>query len=398
MEMPEKMKIAGVICELNPLHNGHRFLLEQARREHQAVVCVLSGCFVQRGEPALLDKWARTRLALAAGADLVLELPVPWACAGAERFAAGGVALLGALGCVDTLVFGSETGESAPLLEAARVLLSEEYERTLRALPETGEPFAVRRQRAVARVAGEAVAALLERPNDILGVEYCKALLRQGSPMKPAAVKRRGAGHDEAGEGAFLSGSQLRERLLAGEPVRGAVPAETERVWAEETRAGRAPLSLQRLEGAVLARLRTLTAEDFAGLPEISEGLEHRLYRAAGTARSLEEFTAAVKTRRYSLARVRRLMTGAFLGLRADLPALPPYLRLLGMSPRGEQVLGQARPTLPVLSRAGQAQALGEDARRVFALECRADDLAGLAAPTPWPRGRTCTEKVKKSP
>ena len=398
MEMREKMKIAGVICELNPLTRGHEVLFRQARLDHQGLVCVLSGNFVQRGEAAILDKWARTELALTAGADLVLELPVAWACAGAERFAAGGVALLEALGCVDSLVFGSETGESVPLLEVARVLGSEEFSRELAAVPDRGETFALRRQQAVARLMGEEAASLLERPNDILGIEYCKALLRQHAGMEPRAVRRVGAGHDAEEEGAFPSGSRVREWMRDGVALGENVPEETRKVWIELQGKGLAPLDMKRLEPAILARLRTLEAEDFAGLADVSEGLEHRLYQAAGKARSLEEFYELVKTRRYSLARVRRLALAAFLGLRADLPELPSYLRLLGMSRRGEEILSLAKPALPVLSRPAQAEGLSPEGKRVFALERRADDLAGLAAPVPWPRGRTCTEKVRKAP
>lgn len=398
MEMREKMKIAGVICELNPLTLGHEYLFRRAKEDHDGLVCVLSGNFVQRGEPAILDKWVRTEMALSAGADLVLELPVPWACAGAERFAAGGVALLDSLGCVDTLLFGSETGDAAPLMEVARVLLSPGFEQTLRELPETGETFAVRRQRAVSRLAGEETGNLLEQPNDILGIEYCKAVLRQGSALEPLAIRRVGAGHDQEDGDEFPSGSQVREKLRAGEALTGLVPEATVRAWEEADRTWHGPLDMKRIEMAVLARLRTMTAEDFARLPEISEGLEHRLYEAAGKAGSLGSFYGLAKTKRYSLARIRRAAMGAFLGLTGDLPALPPYGRILGMSGTGERILRQAAPRLPLVGRPAEMERLGEAARAVFALEQRADDLAGLAAPIPWERGRTCTEKVRKAP
>ena len=177
--MREKMKISAIICELNPLHSGHQALFAHAKARFGGLVCVLSGNFVQRGEPALLDKWARTRLALESGADLVLELPLPWALAGAERFAAGGVALARALGCVDTLLFGSEEGDIQPLWRLSEALLSPAFPQALQQVDAT-LPFAQRRQRAAAHLVGEDTAALLEKPNCILGVEYLKAILSQG--------------------------------------------------------------------------------------------------------------------------------------------------------------------------------------------------------------------------
>ena len=163
--MREKMKISAIICELNPLHSGHQALFAHAKARFGGLVCVLSGNFVQRGEPALLDKWARTRLALESGADLVLELPLPWALAGAERFAAGGVALARTLGCVDTLLFGSEEGDIQPLWQLAEALLSPAFPQALQQVDAT-LPFAQRRQRAAARLVGEDTAALLaDRPS-----------------------------------------------------------------------------------------------------------------------------------------------------------------------------------------------------------------------------------------
>ena len=396
--MPEKMKIAAIICELNPLHQGHQALFSHAKSRCEGLVCVLSGNYVQRGEPAILDKWARTRLALASGADLVLELPLPWAMAGAERFAAGGVALANGLGNVDTLFFGSEEGDAPRLKELAEALLS----------PGFSGRYERRTQPCPSRCGGSGPRPgwwewtpppCSQSPNCILGVEYLKALLVQGSSIKAEAFPRLGAGHDvPEAQGPILSASQARELLARGEPTAGRLPAVTEEVWRQETALGRAPALLSRLEMAVLCKLRTMGPQDFAALPDVSEGLEYRLYQAARQAGSLEELYGRIKSKRYPLARARRLVLAAFLGVKEEgLPKLPSYLWVLGMTEVGQRVLRQASPTLPLASRPGDFQKLGGQALELFQLEARADDLYGLCCPVPQPCGRDYREKIVKT-
>ena len=410
--MPEKMtgigKTAAVICELNPLHKGHEALFRKVKEHAERLVCILSGNFVQRGEPAILDKWARCRLALEAGADLVIELPLPWACAGAERFAAGGVRLAAALG-VDYLAFGSEFPDSAQILRIAEALLSEEFAEEISgensAVSQSGEPFARRRETALVSLLGQEVLPFLRSPNAILGIEYQKALLREKvageqnssgfcSPV-PLVFPRIGAGHDStAKDGEFCSAGELRELLRAGKSVEKLVPDCTLSLLQKETELGRCPADISLLERAILCKLRSMETEDFAALPDISEGLEHRLFAAARQAGSLEEFYALVKSKRYSHARIRRLAMAAFLGMTNDLPAFPPYLRILGMTGAGEKFLRSASPSLPFMARTADFQRLGGDALRLFQLEAAADDLYALAAPTPPPCGRDHTEKL----
>lgn len=399
--MPEKtgkkQRIAAVICELNPLHFGHEALFRQAKRHAQGLVCILSGNFVQRGEPAVLDKWARCRLALGAGADLVLELPLPWACARAERFAAGGVHLAAALGNVDFLVFGSELDDGPMLKRIAEMLLSTEFSQGLSALPDRGEPFARRREMVLTDLLGPEVLPFLRSPNAVLGIEYQKALLREKSEIKPLIFPRQGTGHDREGrEGEFFSAGQLRELLRAGKELTGLVPDHTADLLREQEALGLCPLRPELLERSVLCKLRSMRREEFSLLPDLSEGLENRLFEASRRAGSLEELYSLVKSKRYSHARIRRLVLSAFLGITNDLPALPPYLRVLGMKKAGEGILKEASLTLPLAARPAEFQKTGGDALRLFQLEAAADDLCGLAAPTPWPCGRDYTEKVLK--
>lgn len=397
--MPEKMtetgKIAAVICELDPLHFGHRALFRRAKEEAEALICVLSGNFVQRGGPAMLDKWSRAQLALENGADLVVELPLPWACAGAERFAAGGVALAGAFGCVDILTFGSETADAALLDRAAEALLSEEFSQRLRALPEEGEPFAKRREKALAQMLGPEILPVLRSPNATLGVEYLKAIKAQGLSLTPLVFPRRGANHNEtAQEGQLRSAGELRELVKKGRPIGGLAPESTAALVEKLTAQGRCPADISFLERAMLCKLRAMAPEDFAALPDVSEGLENRLYQASRQAGSLEEFFALAKSKRTSHARIRRLAVCAFLGVTNALPALPPYLRVLGMDQKGAQVLGAAKPSLPLVTRPADLHALNDTAKEMFLLEARADDLYGLACPVPTPCGRDYTERL----
>ncbi|MGN0478303.1 MAG: nucleotidyltransferase family protein [Hominenteromicrobium sp.] len=394
--MVAKNRISGIICEFNPLHNGHAALLRQVRRDADGgVVCIMSGSFVQRGEATVLDKWSRTRLALENGADLILELPLPWAMSGAERFALGGVSLLNALGGADRLVFGSECGDAAPLLRIAEYLLSPQFSADIRPYLAAGLPFAAARGKAIEKALGPDYAALNEQPNNILGIEYCKALLRLGSGIIPYAVPRVAVGHDAPdASGRFASASLIRQLSFENKPIAPFVPESTA-ARIEALRAEKQyPADIRHLERAVLALLAIAPPERLRTVPDVSEGIENRIHTAAGSAASLEALYDAVKTKRYSHARIRRIVLSAFLGLTNDLPATPPYLRVLGMNERGTEILRTAKPALPYVTRPADVKKLPADAQRVFELEARADDLYSLCTEQRRPAGLDYTEKL----
>lgn len=395
--MKKIREISGIICEFNPLHKGHQLILDHAAAFQAPVVCVLSGNFVQRGEPAILDKWSRTRLALESGANLVIELPLPWAMAGAERFAAGAVHLLSSLGTKGRLVFGSEAGEVTALWKTAAFLLSPEFSVQVEVELQTGISFARARQQAVSRLLGEPCGTLLEAPNNILAVEYLKALINSNASLTPHTICRQGAGHDSTAQDDQLrSARELRVLLLGKEDVSPYIPPRTGALIENLTARGRCPASADKLESAVLAKLRTMSTADFSALPDISEGLENRIYQAVRSSCSLSALFDAIKSKRYSHARVRRLVYAAFLGLTADMPPLPPYLRVLGMDKTGEALIRSPGLALPLVVRAGDVPTLSEDAQRVFALEARADDLYALSLPSPMPCGADYTTPVVK--
>ena len=374
------METAGIVAEYNPFHRGHAWHIAETRRRlggDAPVVCVMSGHWVQRGECALADKWLRAALALDRGADLVVELPTPWAMASAESFARGAVSLLAATGVVDVLSFGSETGKLAPLEEAAAALDAPDYPERLRAALGRGLSFPAARQEA-------AGAACLSAPNNNLGVEYLRSIRALGSTIRPLTVPRQGVGHDGPAAGGFASASELRRLLRAGRGEEAA-PYLTA-PWSGEL------ADMQHIERAVLARLRTMGEGDWGALPDGggAEGLPSRLAKAAREAVSLEDFYTRAKTRRYPHARLRRLALAAFLGLRAaERPAAPPYVRVLGLGGRGRALLRRMKDTcpLPVIVKPAQARELDGPARTLFESEARYTDLYGLCFPAPRPCG-----------
>lgn len=383
------MAAAGIITEYNPLHMGHVHLMAEARRllgPETGIVCVMSGNFVQRGNFAVADKLARAAAAVQSGADLVLELPVPWALSSAEGFAAGAAEILKAAGIITHLVFGSESGDAAPMIRCAEVLCSETFPERLREELKKGDSFPAARQRALRGLVSEEDEAALSRPNDTLGVEYCKAL--RGSGIQPVAVPRRGAGHDSAAvEDGLVSASAIRALLRQGEEETALsfmAPAMAA-AYRAEREAGRAPAGIWNCERAVLARLRFLEEADWAALDLGNEGLYRRFARSAGSAASLAELLETVKTKRYPLARLRRMVFRAYLGLPPAPPERPAYLRVLAANPRGTALLAGMRKTasLPVLTKPAAVRRLSEEARRLFELEARADRLYALACPDP---------------
>ena len=401
------MAVAGIVAEYNPFHTGHAYQVEQTRRAlgaESAVVAVMSGNWVQQADCAVADKWTRARLALMGGVDLGRGRPTGGAPATAEGFARGAVAILAATGVVDTLSFGSECGDVEALDSLAQCLDSEEYRRALREKLRGGAPFAACRQAAVGELVGAETAALLRRANNNLGVEYLRAIKALGSAIVPMTVLRQGAGHnavfsregegEEAAAGAmppFLSATQIRMDLMEGAWTRAEpylLPGS--RAVLEQRMVGLP--ALERVSAAMLARWRTMDEGDWAALSDAGaeEGLPRRLVRAGREAGSVEEFFRLAQTKRYTHARLRRLVLRAYLGIRReDIPQGPLYLRVLGLNERGQSVLREmkGRCALPILTKSAHARALAPPGRALFELEARCTDLYGLCLPHIPPGG-----------
>lgn len=373
------MTIAGIVCEFNPLHSGHAYLMAQLRqRGADAIVCAMSGNFVQRGEPALVNKLSRGEMAVSCGADLVLELPTAWAMATAEAFARGGVQLLRMAGCTH-IGFGSECGDAALLQAAADTLLSPDLQADIRAELAAGITYAAARQQAVQARLGDG-AAVLRQPNDTLAVEYLKACRQLAAPLSPLVIPRVGAAHDGGAAEGYASASHIRLLLRqgSGDAASAFLPPAAAAVLRRELAAGRVTDS-RHVERAILARLRQMEEREFAAYDGGGEGLYHRVYDAVRRCATLEELLAAVKTKRYTAARLRRMVLSAWLGL-PKVPETLPYARVLAANETGRSLLRQMRKAgAPVLTKAADVAALGSGAEALFRREAGYTDLYTLA-------------------
>ncbi len=351
------MKIGAVVCEYNPFHIGHRLQLETARHqlELDAIVGIMSGNFVQRGDVAIFPKHLRAKAALSCGMDLVLELPAVLTLQSAERYAKNAITTLNALGCVDVLFFGAECPDTEVLLKIAEVLAFEDtpFKNALRSSLDSGMSFASARASAIRTVIGSASAEILSRPNNILAVEYCKALLQCNSTIKPVALLREGPDHDAiAPRDGLASASSIRERLLSGQEYKEYLPEETLSLYQDIK-----PFSLQKLEKAILANLCLMPIQNLKQIADVVEGLENPLHREALQSDSLSALIDSVKSKRYAYSRLRRILLCAYLGItQADSKLTPSYIRILDFNQVGQSVLSLARNTaaLPLAKNGGQ--------------------------------------------
>ncbi|MBQ2892596.1 MAG: nucleotidyltransferase family protein [Oscillospiraceae bacterium] len=329
------MKTVGIICEYNPFHNGHKKQLDTIRAEFGedcAIVCLMSGNFVQRGYPAIFHKSLRAQAALFSGADLVLELPLTYALSSAEGFAAGGVKILG--GFCDLLCFGTETGNAGALISAAKALLSDDFKDALRQQLDKGLSFPAARAAAL-----QDHADLLQRPNDILAVEYCKAILAQNSTVQPYPILRQGDYHGTAADPANPSATAIRNRIRSGESWGSFVPEAAHGIFRNAQ-----IHSLSAGERAVLARLRCMTDAEFEALPYGSEGLWRKFMHACRSQDSIEAIVSETKSKRYTRTRIDRMLMCAYLGITKEmLEQDAPYTRVLALNDKGRSVLKQAR-------------------------------------------------------
>ena len=374
------MHIAGVVAEFDPLHLGHQHLLTEVRARLGAscgIVAVMSGSFTQRGEAAICTPTARAEMALRAGCNLVLELPLTFSLASAERFAYGGISLLQAAGLVDTLCFGSECANADLLHELADTLNSPDFGEILRSFLSAGVSFAYARQQALETLLGKKVPA---GANDLLATEYLR--FWHGETI---AVARSDAGHNGA-----QSASEVRRKLLSGDQnaAFALLPEFSADILIRESASGCAPASLLQLDRAMLCRMRAMTPEEFAAIPDCTEGLENRLTAAAAQARTMEEFYTLAKSKRYAHARLRRIALRAFLGI-TELPDHPAYLRVLGADACGLEMLRRMKQTasLPVITKTAHGHNLAAPAQRQFLTDRAADDLWGLCLAEVQPKG-----------
>ena len=357
----------AVICEFNPFHNGHRYLLGEAKRiTGGKALAVMSGSFTQRGETAVCSKFDRAKIALENGADLVIELPTVYAVANAERFAKGGVETAKLFSCVEYLAFGCEDDDLELLIRAAFARDDMRVKEIVARQMDGGDYYPRAYERAVRQVFGDDIADIIAKPNNILAAEYIRAL--NGSGIKPLPIKRKGAQHDsDITDGEYASASYIRKLLRSGKDTGKLLPE--------------VPLDItypEKLDTALLYRLRNMTAEELRLLPDVSEGLENRIITAARSCSTVEELINEVKTKRYTRARICRILTCALIGVTRELQNKEArHARVLGFTPEGEKMLKTC--TGEVVTSVSKAMEKGGDTAELLAADIRATDVAALA-------------------
>lgn len=373
--------ITGIICEYNPLHNGHKKQLDFIKRDDPegTTVCLMSGNYVQRGQPAIFPRAVRAKAAIESGADLVLEMPVTYALSSAEGFAAGGVAILSDI--CDRLCFGAETPDSNALWKIAEALCSQDFSVLLRPQLDKGLSFPAARQQALTAMGIDST--LLERPNNILAVEYCKAIISQKVQIKPLIIERSGDYHDTNVDLQNPSATALRRLINEGSAWQPYTPCT-------DCFRGASVHTVKAGERAILARLRTMTDAEFEALPYGSEGLWRKLMHASRREATLEQILTAVKSKRYTRSRLDRMVMCAFLGITAKQLQTPPaYVRVLAFNEKGRQLLSSCKKETEFINIGCSTDAPYQ------LLENRCDDLYGLfCQETPDAPGTNHTERV----
>lgn len=342
--------ILGIICEFNPFHKGHKHLIDSVKGENDAVVCAMSGNFVQRGEFAVQNKFNRAKTAIENGADLVVEIPTVCSTLSAQGFAKAGVEILEGTGVCDALAFGAECDNTDELLYVAEKIKAcdDEIKQEL----QKGVSYPKARQNVVN-------SPLLDTPNNILAIEYLTY-----TKLKPIAVKRIGKGHDS--DDSEYSASEIRKNMSLDDIC-----------------------SMENCSNAILAKLRTMTREDFAKIDDVSEGLENRIYDAVRQATSIDEIYDLIKTKRYTHSRIRRIILRSYLSITKDVQKSPAYIRVLAFNDKGREILKQMKKTakLPVIMRYSDVNDLGDDVKMLFEQECVFTDLYNLGYKKPLPCG-----------
>ena len=388
----KKTKTAALICEFNPLHTGHEYILSEMKRECN-VICIMSGSFVQRGGPAIADKFTRAKCALDSGADLVVELPFPYAMGSAEYFASGAISVLDRLSCVDELWFGCECGDAERLIELARNMLGEKYRS---ALFEHGseEGYALSTQKIYYDIFGECPE--LESPNNLLAIEYIKAILRLNSKIKPVAIKRKGDFHSEClDKEAFPSATAIRKAISEGNIPAEFMPSSSAKALSDSEKEGLFPVFDD--GKALLYALRSSEPEKYAVAAGASGGLGNRIFTLSHQSADGQELFSALSTKKFTDARIRRTVYNCLFGItETDLKSSPDYTQVLALNAVGRKILSQIRKTarIPLITKPADVPS---DSRQAI-LTDRADAYFTLTLPHPRQSGffKTLSPYVKE--
>lgn len=347
-------QVLGIIGEYNPFHNGHLYHIAKSKEETGAnyVICVISGNFVQRGNTSIINKWAKAKMALANGADLVIELPTIYSISSAENFAEGAIKILNSLKIVDTLSFGMETKDISILNNIANVLYAEpkEYVTILAHELQKGNSFPKARENALMMYLNDIkkYANVLSGSNNILGIEYLKALKKTKSDIMPVGIKREKVLYnDEYMVDEFASATAIRKMLMTRQfdDIRKTMPRSSYQILGQELKDGHYVIDLSKFEKEIMYALRKMTIEQIKNLPDVAEGLEVSIKNAAESCNRLDDLINIIKSKRFTQTRIQRILLYALLGIdkkKMDVARkISPYVRVLGLNNRGKQLLSE---------------------------------------------------------
>ena len=356
-------KVLGIISEYNPFHNGHLYHLEQSKKLSGCdyTVAVISGNFTQRGSTSLVDKWEKTRMALANGVDLVIELPVLYSISSAENFADGSIKILNSLGIIDTLSFGAETSDIAVLSKIADVLTVEptEYKNILSHELKKGLSFPKARENALLMYLGDIrkYSGVLSSPNNILGIEYLKALKKYKSNINPICIKRIESDYNSINFSNNIASATAIRNLVKNKSfdiIKDLVPESTYTILIDNVQNGHVVEDLSIFEKEIIYVLRKMSIEEISNLPDVSEGLEYSIKKAADSCNSIVELLNIIKSKRYTSTRIQRILLYALLGItKKDMQVsktTKPYVRVLGFNNFGKTLLSEIARNNPKLN------------------------------------------------
>lgn len=372
------MSVIGIVCEFNPFHNGHKYLIDCVKGKDDIVVAVMSGNFVQRGEPAIFPKEIRVKAALKCGIDIVLELPFVYATASAEFFAYNAVKILSDFGC-DKIAFGTENTSTEMLNGAVDVLLNDGFKNEVLKYYENGVSFPVARQTAFDRYN---INCDISTPNNILAIEYIKAIRKLNAKIEIITVSRKGAGYNDynAIEN-FASATYIRQLIYNNEPYKDFIPECLLKLYNDTIKDGKY-VSLDKYNLAALSVLRSKLNDDLSGIANMSEGLDNRVKSAIKTNSQLAELYDEAKTKRYTHSRIKRAILSTIFNVESkDLEIAPPYCRVLGFNTKISDKMGELAKNskLPFVAVYSDIVNLSSDgANKIFESENKSTDFYNL--------------------
>lgn len=393
------MKTYGIIAEYNPFHNGHKYQIDKTREKGAThIVAVMSGNYVQRGDVAIVDKFSRARECLNNGVDLVLELPVIYSLSTAEKFAEGAISILKNTSCVDGISFGSECGDVSLLKMAAKASIEISQSKKIMEKLEAGTSYPRAMQEVIEETYEKEISDVFRTPNNLLGIEYIKALIKYDWDIDIMTIERKNTMHDSKDyKNGFASASMIRESIKNGEKIIKAVPESTEKMLESCFQSGKIH-TVDNLQVAMLYKLRCMTAEDFSILPDVSNGLENRIYKAVQSSVTVDEILFKIKTKRYPLSRIRRILLCALIGIkREDYLAECPYARVLAMNDRGCKLMRMMKKhEFNVNTSVIKLSERSVEAERLLRLEMIATDIYNLSCKNKDKCKKDYTVKITK--